>query len=331
MSARSSVLRTTYSNRQTIVPAFDHQSLWAKSKLFVDRALHARDNDDAIEYHLWAAIALEVLGKAALAHLHPTLVADPSHLPSLLTAAGRPTGTNHKSIPAKTVFERLKSAVDAFDERMERECLLMANRRNAELHSGETPVTGLDPRSWVPQFWRAVDVLVASQARTLDDWLGNDEGQRVREILRDAAELLRQTVLGRIERRRREMDLRFPPGSQERSDAEARSNARPIPPRFSEAADAVEEQACPACGMKGWMLGSVADEEVQTVEADSDPEWGPMYSEVVITTYDVEEFRCPECGLRVEGRDEVAVAGLPADFVREDEREPDYEPEYGNE
>jgi hypothetical protein len=82
--------------------------------------------------------------------------------------------------------------------------------------------------------------------------------------------------------------------------------------------------------MKGWLLGSVADEEVKHVEADPDEEWGSMYFEMVETTYDVEEYCCTECGLRVEGRDEVAVAGLPADFVREDEREPDYEPEYGN-
>lgn len=310
--------------------AFDHASLWSKSKVFIDRALRARDNADADEFHLWAAIALEVLGKASLAHIHPVLVADPSHLPSLLTAVGRPTGTNVKSITAKTVFERLRLEITPFDERMERECMLMANRRNAELHSGETPATGLDQRSWVPQFWRAAEVLITHQARTIEDWVGQEEGQRVREILRDAAELLRQTVLGRIERRRREMDTRFPPGSQERVDAAARANARPAPARVVEAADAVEEVECPACGMKAWLLGSVAHEEVTHVEADPDAEWGPMYFEMVETTYDVEEFRCAECSLRVEGRDEVAVAGLPADFTREDEREPDYEPDYGN-
>lgn len=310
--------------------AFDHASLWSKSKVFVDRAIRARDNADGDEYHLWAAIALEVLGKACLARIHPVLVADPSHLPSLLTAVGRTTGTNHKSIAAKTVFERLRLEVSFFDERMERECMLMANRRNAELHSGETPAIGLDQRSWVPQFWRAAHTLIADQGYTIEDWVGDGEGQRVREILRDAAELLRQTVLGRIERRRREIDARFPLGSQERREAEARAFARSAPTRVIEAADAIEEIACPACGMKAWLLGSVALEEVTQVEADPDAQWGPMYFEMVETTYDVEEFRCSECGLRVDGRDEVAVAGLPADFAREDEREPDYEPEYGN-
>jgi hypothetical protein len=108
------------------MPAFDYLSLWNKSKLFVDRATRARDNGDDLEYHLWAAIAIEVLGKAALAQVHPTLVADPSHFQSLLTAAGRPTGANHKSVTAKTVFERLRAVVPGFDERRERECLLMA-------------------------------------------------------------------------------------------------------------------------------------------------------------------------------------------------------------
>ena len=55
-----------------------------------------------------------------------------------------------------------------------------------------------------------------------------------------------------------------------------------------------------------------------------------MYYEIVTTKYDVEGFRCPECGLHLDGRDEVAVADLLPEFEREEEREPDHEPEYGN-
>lgn len=310
--------------------AFEHESLWNKSKVFVDRAIRARDNGEPIEFHLWAAVALEMLGKATLAQIHPTLVADPSHIQSLLTAAGRPSGVNMKSIAAKTVFERLRLTVPSFDERMERECMLMANRRNAELHSGESPIVGLDPRSWVPPFWKAAEVLTAHQNRSLEVWLGADEAGRVREVLRDTAELVRQTVIARIQRRRAEIDARYAPGTRERLEAEIRAAARALPARFYGSADAFEESGCPACGMKGWLFGSTGDEEVVEIEGEPDSGWGPGYYEIVRTTFYVEEYRCPECGLRLEGRDEVSIADLPSEFETDEEREPDYEAEYGN-
>lgn len=310
--------------------AFNHDSLWNKSKIFVDRAIRARDNDDSTDFHLWAAIALELLGKAALSAIHPTLVADPNDIESLLSAAGRATGTNRRSITAKTLFDRLNKVVPEFEERLKRECMLMANRRNAELHSGESPIDGLDPRAWVPSFWRAADVLLRHQGKTLADWLGTDEATRVGAVLEDAAELTRQTVAARIERRRNDFNTRYPPDSPERQLEELRAASRPIPPRLLTAADAFEDTPCPSCGTRGWLFGSVGDEEYVEVEYE-DGEWGPMTVQILKTRYDVEEFHCPECGLRLEGRDEIAIADLPPDFEREEEQEPDYEPEYGNE
>ena len=310
--------------------AFDEQSLWNKSKVLVDRALRARDDGDNTDFHLWAAVCLEILGKSVLAHIHPTLVADPSDFGSLLTAAGQPTGTNHRSITAKTVFERLGTAIPDFDERMKRECMLMANRRNAELHSGETPIVGLDVRSWVPPFWRAANVLLKDAGRSLEEWVGGTEGTRVKAILADAAELLRQTVLARIERRRNDWNERYPQDSTERREAESRASARPFPARLVQSADGFEDATCPACRQKAWLSGFIGDEEIVRVEADPDPDWGPGFYEISRITYDVEGLHCPECGLVLEGRDEIAIAGLSPDFVRDDEREPDYEPDYGN-
>lgn len=311
--------------------AFEPAALWNKSKVFIDRALRARDEGDEAEFHLWAAISLEVLGKAALANVHPCLVADPQHFHSLLAAAGGPIAqVNVKSIPAKTVFERLTTVVTDFDKAMENTAMLMANRRNAELHSGETPTAGLDPRSWVPQFWRMTRVLITAQSRQLSDWLGQEEAERIEQVIQDVAELRRQTVLARIDRRRLDYAEHTPPGTPDYTLAKARAEARPLPPRLLASADAFEDHVCPACGLKAWLLGSLREEHILEVEHEADPEWAPLYQEWIELIYDVEEFRCPECGLALEGRDEIHYAGLPATFTREDEREPDYEPEYGN-
>ena len=141
--------------------AFENDALWSKSKIFVDRALHARDNSDDMAFHLWASFASSYWGRLR-SPIHPTLVADPSHFrTSSLHVDTRPRSLV-KSISAKTLtFERLRTTCEEFDQRMFRECMTMASRRNTELHSGDSPVARLDARSWVPNFWRAVSVLLS--------------------------------------------------------------------------------------------------------------------------------------------------------------------------
>lgn len=130
--------------------AFNPESLFNKSKVYIDRATRARDDGDDSSFHLWGAIALELLGKSALANIHPALVADPSDLNSLLAACGVPSGKHLRSIAAKTLFERLRTVFNEFDRAACDQCMKMMNRRNAELHSGQAPIVGLDPRAWIP-------------------------------------------------------------------------------------------------------------------------------------------------------------------------------------
>ncbi len=311
--------------------AFDYDALWNKAKIFVDRALAARDDGRADEYHLWAAVALELLGKASLAQVHPALVADPTHFPSMLAAVGQKKTPDVKSITARTLFDRLTHVVPGFDTRMQIDSNNMAARRNAELHSGETSLIGLDDRVWVPTFWRIVSVLLAHQIRTFEDFLGAQEAPRVAEVLRNGTELTRQTVLARIARRAAAVDARYGVATPERTAAESRAAARALPTRFNGEADAFDDAVCPACQMKGWLFGAVDYEEVVEVDDGADPDWGPLSREIVEITYSTERFVCSECSLTLDGHDEIAIAGLSDSFVQEEEHEPDYEPEYGNE
>lgn len=312
--------------------AFDAAALWNKSRLFVDRALKARDNNDDLEYHLWAALSLELLGKAALATIHPALVADPSDFKSLL-AACRPEGMSQtRSIGSKTVFDRLRIVSQDFDDRASRECKLMATRRNAELHSGESPVAGLDPRAWVPAFWRSAKILILEQGKSLEDWVGSEEAARTEAILADTAEVIRQTVIARIERRRNEFNRRYPLHSETRRDVEQRAEIRPYPSYYIHPWDAYESAVCPACGVKAWVFGYEVDREVvdERMESDGPGKWDYRYVHIVRVTCSVEAFECLECMLKLDGTDEIEIAELLPEFEQEIEEEPQYE-EYGNE
>ena len=311
--------------------AFEHEALWNKSKIFIDRALVARDGGDELGFHLWASMSLELLGKAALASVHPALVADPSHFTSLLSACGRPVGTSRRTVTAKTVFERLRTISNAFDDKMMRECMVMADRRNAELHSGQSPLVGLDQRGWVPAMWRSAAVILNIQQQSLAEWLGSDEAERVDAIIADAAEVHWQGVLARIDRRRADFAKRSPKGSAQYTDAAQRARVRPEPRSYEDVGHA--KVWCPLCGLPVWATGVEYDREVIEEHFGYDPEDGypHSYLQTVRVSYAVEMLSCGECDLLLEGREEIEMAEIEADFTRDIEEEPEMYEEYGNE
>jgi hypothetical protein len=59
-----------------ISTALASETLLGKSKAYIARALVAKARKELGEYQLWASLALELLGKAALSSVHPCLVAE---------------------------------------------------------------------------------------------------------------------------------------------------------------------------------------------------------------------------------------------------------------
>jgi hypothetical protein len=47
--------------------AWDQESLWAKAKLFIERAFDQQEDDS--QFGLWAALSMELLARSALAAL----------------------------------------------------------------------------------------------------------------------------------------------------------------------------------------------------------------------------------------------------------------------
>ena len=84
--------------------------IWQKSKVFMDRALEA-DRDGPLFPH-WAALSLELLGRATLARVHPVLLADPREPENLFYALGLGVRGIPRSVPAKTVFARCQRLID---------------------------------------------------------------------------------------------------------------------------------------------------------------------------------------------------------------------------
>lgn len=313
-------------------PALAREALYAKSKLYIRRGFRAQADKDTEEYQLWASLALELLGKAALAKVHPALVADPTHFQSLFAACGRPISTDIKTITAKTLFERLGHIDKAFDSRHQKFCEQMALRRNAELHSGESPFSGMSAEAWEREFWGAIQTVLEMLDETLESWLGAEEAKAPAKIIEQAEEALQWAVQHRVSRRKEQFEKDYANPAQR---AKVVTDSKML--RWNDFTwDGSDRIKCPSCGSLGFLGGTLWSEEV----IDSEPGWaetdedgiayGELPTETVRKSFSCEIFECPVCGLHLYGTKEIAAADLPDEFELEEERERHFEEEYGN-
>lgn len=304
--------------------AINSDALQAKSKIYIGRALARKGNGDLDEYQLWASLALELLGKAALAREHPSLVVDPTHWQSMFVAAGIKITTDVKTITAKTLFQRLGHLVPKFDTKIQDFCGEIAERRNAELHSADLPFKTMRLEAWEARYWHACDTILNHLSSSLEQWLGATDAQAPRLVLDEAGKALEAAVKLRVEAAK-EMFEGLKKAEQERLTAEAELREPEQQTNlFNGSYDEIWIDVCPACECRAFMTGEQTGEAISS-EHDEYAMW-----EIVDREFVGEEFRCPTCDLTLTGNDEIDAAGL--DYIHKDqqERELDYEPDYGN-
>jgi hypothetical protein len=152
-------------------PPYDHQALWIKSKLFINRALED-DLRSFDERALWASLSLELLAKAALSRVSPLLIAKPNEEgTNLLIASGLVEGeASFESIPAKTLFSRCKKSFRPFDDQRSQQ---FSMARNEYLHSGGTAFMAIPESAWWPRFWSQSIILLAALDKDVSDYIGD--------------------------------------------------------------------------------------------------------------------------------------------------------------
>ncbi|MBW8311609.1 MAG: hypothetical protein K0M64_06185 [Rhizobium sp.] len=304
--------------------AVDESALHAKSMVYIGRALSRKADGDHDEYQLWSSLALELLGKSALARIHPSLVVDPTHWQSLFVAAGINVTTDVKTISAKTLFERLAHVIKKFDKSVQRFCLEISERRNAELHSADIPFRTMRLDAWEARYWHACDTILKTMNLSLEEWLGAANAKAPRRLLDEAKNALVAATKLRVQTAKENFEA-LKKSERERLRSEA-ATRRPENQSilFSDESDATWATTCPACGSQAFMSGQQTGEDISE-ERDEHAIW-----EIVDREFVAEEFHCPICDLLLEGSEEIDAAGL--DYIYEDqqEREMEYEPDYGN-
>ena len=142
------------------VPAsITKEGLLAKSQVYIQRAFRAKLADDLDEYQLWASLALELLGKAALAKIHPSLVVDPGHYELLFAASGINISTDIKTIAANTLYKRLNYLSKYFDSKVENFVILYFSGVTLSFILENYLSIKCALRLWEGRYWQAAQII----------------------------------------------------------------------------------------------------------------------------------------------------------------------------
>lgn len=311
-----------------VPPAISAEALLGKSRLYASRALKAKASKDSEVYQIWSALALELLGKAQLAAIHPCLVVETDNPNSLLEACGVETDSKVKTISAHVVFARLKHTVQKFGTPHAKACENISSRRNIELHSGMAAFAGMVDKDWEGHFWSTAQLILASMDLELEDWVGSDskipatlasDFRTIRvEAAKQRVENARTTFLKPGDKKLSKKEIEELQKKSEAFDWNTQRQAF----RYS-LLDKYWDVACPACGCRGFLGGDKIHEEVIDTDYESGYETVEQYFSPV-------EYFCPSCDLRLDGSDEMEAAELQDEHIDQDEREIEYEPDYGN-
>ncbi|MGW7641587.1 hypothetical protein [Streptomyces decoyicus] len=309
---------------------FDHEALWTKAKLFLNRAMDD-DSRSFDERALWAALALELLAKAALARVSPLLIAEPNEEgTNLLIATGLVKGdARFTSVRAKTLMARCHKAFKPFDQS---EAMKIINGRNEYLHSSGAGFMAIPPQAWWPKYWAQAAILITALDRDLGELVGSDREPVVVKHLEQNAKNFEQRAEALLERAKQRRQQWLDGSLPAKVAAEWKTGQYlSATMAHSEAAD------CPACGSTGLLEGDeVVNEEIHYPSALSyageEPEGDYWGDGSVTLTIAADYFSCPGCQLVLNSYELLKQVGLNIDFDVEGDIDQyiGQEPEYGN-
>jgi len=301
---------------------YDHEALWLKAKLFLNRAMDESDERSFDEQAMWASLALELLAKAALARVSPLLIAEPTEDgTNLLIASGLVEGdARFTSVRAKTLYSRCQKAFKPFNES---EAAKVTHARNQYLHASAAGFTSIPATAWWPRYWTLAEILISALERSNEDLVGAGRAAGVQAHLEQNQKNIEHRTEMLIERAKQRL-AQWKAGTL---PAKVAAEWTPgmnggLGLRYSESA------TCPACEGEGLIEGEDSiDVEVRYEQISEDD-----YEAVVDVTASSEYFSCGACGLVLDNYQLIEQAGLDLSFGTHGSAEDivEYEGDYGN-
>lgn len=279
--------------------SWDRDPLWAKARLFLERASSCSREDP--QFGLWCSMGLELLARAAVASVSPMLLAEPDQEQKyLLYALKRGSEKNPKSIAIAKVLNLCDKLFPEFTPEIHTSVSALVSRRNDELHSGNSAFGEYPSGEWLTQFYRACDVLSRAMSESIDALFTLGDAAEAKGILAESSKGMKAKVDKLIGTHKGQFDGK---SEEERKSAAAASRVE---------ADQLSHEkyhrvTCPACNSTALVQGDPFGKETVT---------GVDGEVQVRQPVSPRSFTCSACGLKLQGYAELDAAGLGGSYTR---------------
>jgi len=220
------------------------------------------------------------------------------------------------------VLERCEIIVPNFTKIEKDFCLNITSRRNEELHSGGLGFEDFPTKKWLSTYFQVLKILLDSLGKTMNDLLGEEEGEAAEEMIREKDASLEKTVRDRIAKCSREY-LALTPEEQSALVSNFNKEKWRVLGRYK------KEEKCPSCLNQGVLTGKlISTSSAKVGEAEI-----IQHLNILPTG-----FKCLCCGLEINNHLELDIIEMGGQYKTEEIFDPkDYyeitfEPDfdYGN-
>jgi hypothetical protein len=271
------------------------EALFNKALLYVgEMESHAPDD---WQHRLWASLSLELLARAALAGISPTLLADRNNWRNIYHALGHPPTAKRfapVSIRITEVLAILHELCPEFTKELLDSCIEQCGQRNAELHSGEDAIAGPGTSSWLPQYYASCQAFLNSLGKPLEELFKDPKlaGEMIASLKDSAAKSVEKDIHDHAEIwGKKDADERDVLKDQATTWASRHKGHR---------------AACPACGCSALLRGSPQGSVSTDIRQDIVVQKQTMLPSA---------FECVACGLKISGLSKLSACGLGDAFV----------------
>ena len=274
---------------------------WSEETLFLKATLYMEQMEsftaDDWQFGFWSALSLELLARAALAHISPVLLADTTNWRNLMHALGaEPTAKKFSptSLSTTAVLNRLKELLPEFTEEAANFCAKHSGRRNSELHSGELAFAFMGTSEWLPRFYSVCKILLGSMGKDLSNFV-SDPGA-AKAMIASFEDSAAQAVRGVVKSYEQVWLTK-----DENEREEGRTQAITWAARHTG-----HRVDCPACSSPALIRGNPSGTVTTTVDNDE-----VVQRQTILPS----TFECIACGLRVSGLSKLSACGLGDAFT----------------
>ncbi|MCK6448407.1 MAG: hypothetical protein L6Q99_18615 [Planctomycetes bacterium] len=248
---------------------------------------------DDWRFGLTSTFVLEFVARAAMANIHPALLADIKDWNNVYFALGHtPTAPKYlpRSVNTATLLARLRDVLPAFTPELEGFAAQHINRRNEELHAGTTPFDGLTT-TWLASFYLTCQVLLEEMGQSLEMLVGTDEAKLAQQMIAASRDQSAKVVARSI--------------AAHKTVWESKGAEEKIRLQHQSAVWATRQEGhrvnCPSCGSAALVVGAPVSPPIRKLDGD-----------LIVETQDYlpARFECVACQLKITGLSQLTACGL---------------------